>query len=376
MKPISTFGQTTLRNTQLRRLEGELATSNNELSTGKKTDVARSLGPGLIRLQTIRDQMEVNESYIRSAELFKQRYDLMENSFSQVEAAAQDLIKVATVNGADALDSAFSINLVADGVLDRIANVLNVSIGSRYLFGGANVNERPVQPFDAPNANGVRPNEVIQAAIEGTGPAAPLNTGVDLSLPASNAEALELLARFESIFGGANFAAGAPLDDFSFEGNLFNGEIGGALSEIRLANNQYLRIENDQFVQGVRELFQGAFILSSLDFDQIPDQEAYRTIMTGQDGPPPVPGALSLITRGLSQIQESRTQMGLQYQLVDSAEEALRSQNALYNNQIVGMENVDRAEVTTRLLDIESQLQASYTVTGRVMQLRLFNFVR
>jgi flagellar hook-associated protein 3 FlgL len=376
MKPISTFGQTTLRNAQLRRMEGELAVANNELSTGKKTDVAKSLGAGLIRLQTVRDQMEVNQGYIRSAELFKQRYELMENSFVQVESAAQDLIKVASVNGADALDSAFSINLVADGVLDRLANVLNASIGSRYLFGGANVNERPIQPFDTPNANGVTPNDVINAAIQGTGPAAPLNTGVDLSLPANNGEALDLLNRFQSIFSGANFTAGAPLDDYSFEGNLFNGEIGGALSEIRLANNQYLRVENDQFIEGVRDLFQGAFIMSSLDFDQIPDQEAYRTIMTGQDGPPPVPGALSMITRGLSLIQESRTTLGLQYQLVDSAEEALRSQNAMFNNQIVGLENVDRAEVSTRLLDIESQLQASYTVTGRVMQLRLFNFVR
>jgi flagellar hook-associated protein 3 FlgL len=370
MKPISTFGQTTLRNMQLRRMEGELATANNELSTGKKTDVAKSLGAGLIRLQTIRDQFEVNEGYIRSAELYKQRYELMENSFTQVESAAQDLIKVATVNGADALDSAFSINLVAEGVLDRLANVLNASIGSRYLFGGANVNERPVQPFGTPNTGGVTPQDAIRATIQGTGPGAPINTGTDLSLPASNAEALELLARFEAVFNGT-----APAD-YTFEDTFFNGEIGGALSEIRLANNQYLRVENDQFVEGVRDLFQGAFIMASLEFDQIPDQEAYRTIMTGQDGPPPVDGALSMITRGLSMIQESRTTLGLQYQLVDSAEEALRTQNAMFNNQIVGLENVDRAEVSTRLLDIESQLQASYTVTGRVMQLRLFNFVR
>ena len=94
MKPISTFGQTSLRNAQLRRLEGDLATANNELSTGKKDDVAKSIGSDLIRLQTIRNQFEANETYLRSVNLYKQRYDIMEGAFAEVESAVQDLVVI------------------------------------------------------------------------------------------------------------------------------------------------------------------------------------------------------------------------------------------------------------------------------------------
>lgn len=376
MKPISTFGQTSLRNAQLRRLEGDLATANNELSTGKKDDVAKSIGSDLIRLQTIRNQFEANETYLRSVNLYKQRYDIMEGAFAEVESAVQDLVGLATINGADALDSAFSINLLAEGVIGRVTGALNISIGGRYLFGGANVGQIPMQPIDQPNPNGFTPRQVIADAIAGVGPGAPLNTGVNQIAPATPADSLDLLNRFQSIFNGTNALAGPPLDDYSFENTFFNGEIGGTLADIRLPNNQFNSLDNNQLVSGLREVLQGAYILANADLTNITDPVAYQTLMTGQVGPPAIPGALDLITGGLSKLMDARTSLGLQYQLVDANDEALRTQNAMFNNQILNLENVDRAEVTTRLLDIQNQLEASYAVTGRVMNLRLFNFVR
>ncbi|GGY50729.1 flagellin N-terminal helical domain-containing protein [Parvularcula lutaonensis] len=376
MKPISTFGQTTLRNSQLRQLEGDLAQANNELSTGKKTDVAKSIGSDLIRLQTIRNQFEANETYLRSINLYKQRYDIMEGAFSEVESAVQDLVGLATINGADALDSAFSINLLAEGVIGRVTGALNISIGGRYLFGGANVGQIPMQPIDQPNPNGFTPRQVITDALTGTGPGAPLNSGVDVTTPVTPADSLDLLNRFQTIFNGTNALAGPPLDDYSFENTFFNGEIGGVLADIRLPNNQFNALGNNDLTDGLREVLQGAWILSTVDLTNITDPVAYQTLMTGQAGPPAVPGALDLITGGLSKIMDARTSLGLQWQLVDANDEAVRTQNAMFNNQILQLENVDRAEVTTRLLDIENQLEASYAVTGRVLNLRLFNFVR
>jgi flagellin-like hook-associated protein FlgL len=87
-------------------------------------------------------------------------------------------------------------------------------------------------------------------------------------------------------------------------------------------------------------------------------------------------GALDLITRGLDAILQTRVNFGLTWKVVNESQLATEAQNALLNNEIVSMEQVDRAEVTTRLLDLETQLQASYSATGRVMRLNIWNYVR
>ncbi len=373
MKPISTFGQTSLRNAQLRRLEGDLAIANQELASGKKNDIGKSAGAGLINLQMLRNQFSENDSYLRSINLFEQRYELMDGAFGETEKAVQELVKVASINGADALDSASTVPLLAESAIERMITALNVSIGGRYLFGGDNVDRPPLQALDVPNTNGFTPDQIIEAAIAGTGPAAPLNSGVDQTAPATAADSLDLLARMESIFQGANALGGPPIEDFSFENTLFNGELGGMLAEVRLPENQYEGLGNAQFVQGLRDVLQGAFILKNVDLTEVADDAAYQTLMTGDAAND---GALDLITRGLDAILQTRVNFGLTWKVVNESQLATEAQNALLNNEIVSMEQVDRAEVTTRLLDLETQLQASYSATGRVMRLNIWNYVR
>ncbi len=374
MKPISTFGQTALRNSQLRALEADLATANNELATGKKEDVAKSLGAELINLQSVRNQFMENESYLQSIGLFKQRYDLMDNALAEAEAGIESLVQVGALNGAEALDSAGSVQLVATSALDRIITALNVQIGGRYLFGGAAADLQPFQPLENANTGGLSPEEVGEQITTGTTGVAGFAT-TDLTTVTSVAEATELLQRFDDVFNGTNNVDPNPAAQvFSFEQAFYNGEIDGTLLSVRLPNNTIEAQINDEFIEGLRSVMQGANILANVDLESIDDDDAYRELMTG-DGTNR-DGALDLITKGLQSLQRARTDLGLRYTVVDASEFALEAQQALLNNQIVELEGVDQAEVTTRLLDIENQLQASYTVTGRVMQLRLFNYVR
>lgn len=380
MKPISTFGQTQLRNAQLRSLEAQLATANNELGTGKKEDVAKAIGNQLINLQSIRNQLSENDAYLRSIDLFKQRADLMDSSLAEAETAVVDLLEVGSINGADALDSASTVPLVAESLIDRIITSLNVQIGGRYLFGGAAVDRNPLQAFLNPGAGGVSPRDIAEQITRGTTGVAGLPV-TDLSTPADVLQADELLTRFDDVFQGGNAGSADPLvQTLSFEETLFNGEINGTLIEIRLPNNTIETQLNADFVQGLRDVLQGAYVLSQVNLEDITDDAAYRRLMTGEadaaSGLPARDGALDLIAKGLSAIQRVRSDLGLRYQIVEAAEDATRAQNALFNNEIVALEGVDRAEVTTRLLDVENQLEAAYSATGRVLNLSIWNFVR
>ena len=129
VKPISTFGQTALRNAQLRQLESDLATAAQEIATGKKSDIAGSIGSELVNLQTIRNQFTENDAYLRSIGVFKQRADIMDASLADIESAVNDLVKVAAINAASPLESASTVRLVANSAIDRIVASLNVEIG-------------------------------------------------------------------------------------------------------------------------------------------------------------------------------------------------------------------------------------------------------
>ncbi|NRA29801.1 MAG: hypothetical protein HRU11_06005 [Parvularculaceae bacterium] len=374
VKPISTFGQTALRNAQLRQLESDLATAAQEIATGKKSDIAGSIGSELVNLQTIRNQFTENDAYLRSIGVFKQRADIMDASLADIESAVNDLVKVAAINAASPLESASTVRLVANSAIDRIVASLNVEIGGRYLFGGAEVENQAAQPRLVGNLGGIAPQEVIEQITLGTSGLAGFAT-TDLTIPTDITETNELLARFDDIFQGGNAASADPAaQEYSFENTFFNGELSGTLIDIRLPNNSIQRQTNDALIQGLRDVMQGAYLLAAVELDLIEDDEAYQQFMTGDDITRE--GALDLLAGGLDTIQKSRADLGLRYQQVSASEEATRTQNALFNNQIVDLENSDPFETQTRFLNIEKQLEASYSASSRVLGLSLFNFVR
>ena len=374
MSSISTFGQTALRSAQLRSLESSLATANAELASGKKDDVAKTIGVELINLQTIRNQFSENQSFIQSIDLFDQRYDLIDSAFNEAVAGVDSLVAVGALNSGQARESAGTVPLVAASALDRIITSLNVEFGGRQLFGGAVTDSAPFQLLDNQNTGGISPNELGAQITQGTTGVPGLGT-TDLTAVSSVAEATELLERFDDVFDGTNAGNPAPATQaFSFEQTIYNGELDGTLLSIRLPGNSVETQINREFIQGIRDVFQGAYILSNVDLEAISDEDGYRELLTGETSGRD--GALDLIAKGLTALRQARADLGLRAQTVEAARTNLEVQQVILNNQIVELEGVDRAEVTTRLLDLETQLQASYTVTGRLAQLRLFNFVR
>ena len=326
MKPISTFGQTVLRNSQLRRLESDLAMATQELGSGKKSDVAKSLGAGLFNLQSLRNQFEENAAFLGSIDTFNQRTSLMDSAFKEVNGAIVDLLELASINGADALDSASTVRLTAESVIDRINNALNVSVGGRYLFSGDAVDARTLTPTDSLTPGGVTPNQIAQEVLTGTAPGA--LAGADLTAPVDAIEAEEVLDRFEAVFqpGATNNSVlypTLPEENYSFELTIFNGEFGGNLTEIRLPPNLVQQQSNDEFVQGLRDVLQGAYMLMNVDIENIDDPAAYETLMTG--GTTGKLGALDRVAQGLRTLQEVHADLGLRQQIVEASQDATRS---------------------------------------------------
>lgn len=346
-----------------------------KLRQAKKDDIAKSLGAQLVTLQTVRNQYSANEEYLRTTTVFQQRAELQQNALLATEEAVVDLLELASINSGSAEITASAVSITAETVIDRLAIALNIEIQGRFLFSGDNVDSVPVARRDSVGPGGVTPEEVSEQILNGTAPGA--LAGPDLSVPVDAVEAETVIDRFEAVFqGGAasNSLLPPPEQFYSFEETIFGGQIGGNLSEVRLPGNSVNAQDNDQFVQGLRDILQGAYMLASFDLNAIDDNDAYQTLMTG--GTTGRQGAVDRLAQGLQAIQEVQSDLGLQQQLVADATSDTEAEQALFNNQILSLEEADPFETQTRFLQIEKQLEASYLATERAYNLTLLNFIR
>jgi flagellar hook-associated protein 3 FlgL len=68
--------------------------------------------------------------------------------------------------------------------------------------------------------------------------------------------------------------------------------------------------------------------------------------------------------------------IGFNQQVVDRAQLRLEDKSLVQNTQIATYENVDPYEAATRMTALQTQLQASYSVTARLAELTIMNYIR
>ena len=114
------------------------------------------------------------------------------------------------------------------------------------------------------------------------------------------------------------------------------------------------------------DLMRGLTMLAAVDVSQIADPDAYAAYVTE---------AVDAISVGIGGVLAAETQLGAQQKLVEDTSTALEDVNDIYNSRILALEAVDPYEAATRLSQLETQLQSSYAVTARLMNLSLLNFL-
>ena len=85
--------------------------------------------------------------------------------------------------------------------------------------------------------------------------------------------------------------------------------------------------------------------------------------------------AVDAISVGVGGVLAAETRLGAQQKLVEDTTTAQKDVIDIYKTRILALEGVDPYEAATRLSQLETQLQSSYAVTARLMNLSLLNFL-
>lgn len=347
--PASTLQTSLMRRRTAAELTARLGRAEQEVATGRKSDVFRAIGLRSAQVISLRAGIDRTEGMIAANTQLSHRLDAMADAMGAVREAAQKVLALAVPNLEAPNETAAQLQLAARSALDAIIGKLNGSFQGVALFGGIDTAELPLQGWDkAAAATGLSPRQVMEAILGGG-----LADAADAA-----AKAAEVTAAF------ANTSATAA---WNFDSSFYNGAPRSAAHlSARIddaATIEYGVQANDPAYAGI---LQGLAMLAVTDVAQIADAEAYKAW---------IGAAADALSVGVKGGVDSEARLGAAQAQLKDVTEAQKTRQDIYKSQVLDLEGVDPYEAASRVSLLQSQLQASYAVTARLQSLSFLNFM-
>ncbi|MFC7335260.1 flagellin [Rhodocista pekingensis] len=350
---ISTMALARQTRNLVRTMQTDMHTLELEIGTGKKSDVAGSVGSRAALLLDLRNARQTTAEYRQSIQTQSSRLTLMQEALDKVRGSATHVRDLAlSVSGSGDGAAAATIDEAALNALQTLSSMFNSSQSGRYLFAGTRFDTRPMQPPTEAAPSGVVPLDAVKSVLSSLGPT---STAADVDAALNGPNGLSSL--FSDTYGGG------PAAPENFSKTFFLGsttQVKGRAGEDLPVT--YACTAGDE---PVRTLLKGLYLLAAVPSESV-STEAYQRI-TDQ--------GWRLITQATDELIDTQGILGLQEELLKRADERHEVEDGLLSKQITQMEMADPYETGLRLNTLETQLEATFAMTSRISKLSLIDFL-
>lgn len=351
---IATFQTTLSGRKAVASITAEIAKTNNEISTGFYNDVYAQLGMRSSQTIALRASMSALEAYTTTNTLLDGKLETMEASMNTIDDALQSVLALATTNASSATQTATTLQAQAKAALDVVISALNTTYAGEYLFSGTSTETAPMQVLNKTNAStGLSPDDVV-SSIVGSG-------------PTDAADAATMIAALEAIFASTPEGTAENYEETFYNGTaLSTGGTTNARMQAQIADGQTLSYGVQANDPAFTQIIQGLMMLSTVDVSTITDEGAYSAYMDE---------VVSLLSSGNTALDSVQTTVGSNRALLASAIERQTDLQDIYNNRVVALEGVDSYEAATRLSALQTQLEATYSITAQISNMSILNYL-
>lgn len=375
MATISTLGQSLDMIARLKAQQKSMAEFQVQIASGKKSQSLSGLGNDILR--TVRSRAGINslETYIDNIKNADRRLKLMQNSIDQVKAQARNIASglSSAVQEGDYPDFE-GIKALAENVYNFILDTMNQKDGDRFLFGGGDTTEPPIAdtglyasflgefvpdetdisnpPLTASGlfgqwGDGTITTQQFIASYKGTS---------DTVLGFSNALTTDTAGKTTvRVNDGAEFDYTTLANDTTMRDIVM---ILGVLKSMPPVEHAPGAL-NDPLATNIAE--------DTAPFPPKEKQENFFAVLND------LASSLNKAIDGLN--QESFRLSQVQSQIA-AVKDLHTDQINAYTDIVTDTENIDITEVSAKILQIKTQLEASFQVTAMISQLTLVNFMR
>ena len=331
--------QTSMRLT-IRQAQAELIKAQQEVTTGMYADVGASIGSETSRvLDLTRDGIRL-QSMIDTNAIVTQRLEASQEALNQMATSAQEMQDALIALGQSGTTTTITVAVnTVSNVLSNFTNLANTSFSGEYLFSGVNTDVQPLAEYDATSA--------AKASFDAAYAAYPWST------PKTATEMDDFITNvIEPMYTGAAWTT-----DWS---NAADGVMTSRISQSEVVETSTSANEN-----GMRYFALAAVVAKEL-LGQSMD-ESVRSVVTDK--------AIAYISKATAGLNDQRTQLGLSQSRVKKANTSLQIQINILDTTKADRVEVDAYEASTRVNNLLSLAEASYTLTAKIQQLSLVNYL-
>jgi flagellar hook-associated protein 3 FlgL len=349
---VSSFAQARRTQNVVRSLQARLAETSEEISTGVKHDVAKSLGSQVTVLVGAREALNQSKSFQETADAIGTRMQSMQDALSKIQGLTQDVRdQVLKATGTSDEVAPRFVRVSAESALNQVRQFLNASIAGRHLFSGNEVATAPI----VTDGQG-------EAAVKGV--LGDFATALGAPITEDDVDAL-----INGPDGIASIFDETHTDTALHWSTAFYQGAAPATPDVaaRIDETTSIRYGVKATDQGFKDVMMGLHMLASIDYnDKTMTTDAWRKFADS---------ANTKLQSGLERLVDVTADLGLKQQAAKTSKEAHGDTITMLNGRIADMEGADPFETAARVSQYEQQLNAAYAVTARVSRLSLVNYM-
>lgn len=331
---------------------------NRQLATGRRAEAPGDLAPHLPRVAELRAEAARRDTYGAAIGEALGRAQATQGALRRLSDIAREFGNGVAMK-LDPTDPA-SIPLAAArarAALVEVGHILNERHAGEHLFGGSDSANPPVPAPEGLPASGFAAQIAAAVATLGGGNAAGVAAATRAAASSDAAGTTPFSAFLSSGAGSTEPRRGVPADD-------------GAIVPYGIAANRNAAAASAGETTGswARDLLRGLASIAALTPAQAAASPADFAEFAAA-----VRGGLRSATDALA---NEAGALGFTEARLEGARRRHAETNTALQAQLAAVEEVDLAEVLTRLRATETTLQASYSAIGRLGGLTLANFLR
>jgi flagellin-like hook-associated protein FlgL len=347
MDRVSPAGVAIGRQANLQNLQAQLARATAEMSSGRKSDPAGTMGVGASLLYRLHDDIQQGGAIKNSTSLAGERMKTMQTAMTSVADIFKDVS--AQILQADALKQQSYNALATDtpDLLSSIGDLLNTDFQGQKIFGGTDSGSRPLNNLAGLPA---QIQSMLDAAVSANGGKALDADGVAGLMDTIEDAFAGPGSAFYSLYYGSSSSTGDNMPNM-----------------VRIGEGQTLSYDVRADNAAFRDAFKALAMTSLLGNggDKLPEDakvalagRAGELMRGAQEGLTTLAGTLGTKQARLERVGE------IQSRAVDTA-----------TAQINDLESADYYTLSDQISTMQIQLQATYSITAQLSKLSLVNYL-
>ena len=342
---VSSPSITQISRQNVQQIQTKLSDVQAELASSVYADVGLTLGARSSQLVALQQQQGSLTTYQDNNTLAATRLSSTVTSLDAIRTAASTFLSaLTTASSSGGLTTSLQTN--ASSSLAAMTAALNISVSGQYIFAGINSGVQPMTSYTSTSAN----KTAIDTAFS-----------TQFSFPQTSASASGISGTDMQSFLDGSFAS-------MFSATTFNTNWSSASDtamQSEIMPNQTIDTSVSANATPFRQLAQAYSMVTEFGGTNFSSAAGAAVIKT----------AMGLVSGAVTNLTTLQAGVGITQTAITDANTTLTAQGDVIATQIDAMAGVDQTELSTRLAALQTQLNATYSVTAQLQKLSLVNYL-